>query len=200
MIELPPGVVPNRVRPSLIDFGGVLRPSGGGATTRVDRLGNRWRLELGFPPHRSRELGRVAVARLARAKTKGLRVEVPLDELQGVPGRPVVDGAGQAGESLAVRALTPGYTAREGWWLSIERAGPNGGQHFLHQLARSVTAGTDGRAALLLTPMLRVPFADGAAVHLSRPMIEGLVDGDEWGWEHSVDQLLTFDATIEEAA
>lgn len=144
------------------------------------------------------KVARVFVSRLLAAKSEGLRIEYPLlGEGQGIPGAPAVDGAGQAGKSLVLRGLTPHYAAKEGFWLSIEDAA---GQHYLHNVRATVVAGADGKASLSIEPALRVPFADGAAIHLDRPMIEGLVDGDEWGWQIPVNRLIALAVTIEEAA
>ena len=143
------------------------------------------------------KVARVFVSRLLAAKSEGLRIEYPLlGESQGIPGAPVIDGAAQAGMTIAVRGLTPHYACKEGFWLSIEDAS---GQHYLHNCRATVVAGADGRAVLPITPALRVPFADGAVIHLAKPMIEGLVDGDEWGWQIPVNRLIALAVTIEEA-
>lgn len=197
MIDLPVSPAPNGVNPRLIDYGTVLRSPTGGASLRVDRAGSRFAAEISWPPMKA-EVARVFVSRLLDAKSEGLRIEFPLlDVSQGIPGTPVVDGAGQAGKTLAVRGLTPGYVAKEGYWLSIEDAG---GQHYLHNARSTVVADGSGAAVLAITPALRVPFADGATVHLAKPMIEGLVLGDEFGWQIPVNKLIALSVTIEEAA
>src|SRR3546814_1909417 len=66
-------------------------------------------------------LSRIFIARLLKAKREGLRIPYPLiDVPQGAPGSPVVDGADQSGTTINLRGLTPGYAAKEGYWLSIE--------------------------------------------------------------------------------
>lgn len=196
MIELPASPAPNGVTPRLIDYGAVLRSPTGGASLRLDRAGSRFAAEVSFPPMKA-DTARVFVSRLLDAKSEGLRIEFPLlDVPQGSPGAPVVDGAGQAGKTLNVRGLTPGYVAKEGYWLSIEDAD---GQHYLHNVRATVRAAADGTASLAITPALRVPFADGATVHLAKPMIEGLVDGNEFSWQIPVNRLIALAVTIEEA-
>lgn len=196
MIELPPGVVPNAMQPALIDFGGVQRPSSGAAALRLNRPGNRYRCAFSIPPTQMNGHGRVIVSRLIRAKSEGLRLPFELTGVsQGSPGQPVVDGAGQAGMTLSVRGLTPHYTAREGYWMSVVTAG----QHYLHNIAGNVSAGDSGRAALPLSEMLRTPFPDGATIHLGKPMIEGLVVGDEQVWSISLAHHLSIEFEIEEA-
>lgn len=197
MIELPDGVVPNMVQPALIDFGSVQRPPLGGPLQRVNRLGNRFRVSVSLPPILNRDLGRVIVSRLLRAKTEGIRIEWELVGIeQGSPGSPLVKGAGQAGSSLLCDGFRAGYGFSEGFWLSIAVSG----QHYLHNVAVSGSADGAGEATLTLTPPLRVSPADNSPVHLQKPMIEGLVMGDEWAWEYSLAHHVGISFDIEEAA
>jgi hypothetical protein len=197
MIEFPPYAVPNGATPALLDFGGTLRPALGGPLQRVNRQGSRYQVAMTFPPFVGDREGRVVLARLLRAKQEGGRVEYPLPAPQPVSGAPVVDGADQAGSSLAVRGIFAQSAILEGWWLSIE---DTTGQHYLHNIAGGVIAGADGKALIPITPMLRKPFGDGCTVHLVRPMIEGLIDGDTLGWSVSVENFIGISFTIEEAA
>lgn len=197
MIVLPDGVVPNSVRPSLVDFGGVQRPPLGGEILRLNRLGNRFRVDVGLPPITNRDLGRVVVSRLLRAKTEGLRIEWQLVGIdQGSPGSPLVKGAGQTGSSLECDGFRPGYGVSEGFWLSIE----TGGQHFLHNVAAPGAADGSGELTLSLTPHMRKSPADNAFIHLQKPMIEGLVVGDEFSWEYSLAHHVGIEFQIEECA
>ncbi len=196
MIELPDYAVPNGAEPALIDYGMNLRPATGAAVQRVDRKGSRYRAEISLPPMKP-ERSRVVVSRLVRAKSEGIRIPYPLLEAQGAPGSPVVDGAGQAGTSLAIRGLNVGYSLKEGYWLSIEDAD---GQHYLHNCGSNVRVGSDGLATITITPALRVPFADGAAIHLAVPMIEGFVDGEAWSWAVPVNRLIAVSFPLEEVA
>lgn len=197
MIELPHDIGPAAFSMGLVDFGGVQRPSLGGRLTRVNRLGSRFMASVTLPPL---ELGRgrLFVSRLIRAKSEGLRMEIPLTlGEQGIPGvAAVVDGAVEAGTTLPVRGLVPGYVGLEGYWLSIVR----GGQHYVHSVAASFGADSAGDAVVTITPPLRVALVDGDAVHLARPMIEGLVQGDELGWEISLAHHTYISFAIEEAA
>lgn len=195
MIEFPDNIAPNGATPTLVDYGGVLRSAIGGATQKIDRLGSRFRVELTYPPM-SEVDGRIFVSRLIRAKREGLRVEYPLLSVdQGLPGSPVINGAGQVGFALSVRGLTPNYVGKEGYWLSIQRAG----QHYLHNVAANFAASAGGIASITIFPALRIPFLDGDIVNLGKPMIEGIVDGDEIGWQISLAHLIEFSVTIEES-
>ena len=105
MIELPSHIVPNSALPKQVDFGFV-QEAAGGAMTRIDRPGNKFEVELGFPPMKAAD-ARIFVARLNRARGQGLRVEYPLQgQSQGNPGSPVVDGTDSAGTTLKLRGLT----------------------------------------------------------------------------------------------
>ncbi len=195
MIEFPTNIAPNGVTPALVDYGGVLRSAIGGATQKIDRLGSRFRVELTFPPLEYQD-GSIFVSRLIRAKREGLRVEYPLLKVdQGIPGSPVVNGAGQTGYNIAVRNLTANYVGKEGYWLSIV----DGTQHYLHNVTTNFNANGSGVATIPIYPALRVPFSDGATVNLAKPMIEGLVDGDEIAWQISLAHHIEFSVTIEEA-
>jgi hypothetical protein len=91
-------------------------------------------------------VARVFISRLLEAKRVGrLLINFPLlGERQGSPGSPVVDGAGQAGATLKLRGLNPGYTIKEGYWLSIIDTND---QHYLHNARSMVRVGADGHRA-----------------------------------------------------
>ena len=196
MITLPSDMIPASVEVSELDFGMVLRPAQGGAVTRIDRPGNRHAAKVRMPPMVA-DRARVLLARLKRARREGLRLPYPLvGESQGVPGAPVVDGAVSGGTSLPVRALTAYYTAKEGYWLHVIDAD---GTRYLHSLAATVSADAAGEATLTLNEMLRAPLADGSAVGLSAPTIEGLVTGD-LSWPLSPGGLTVVEFVLEEVA
>ena len=191
MIELPASPAPNAMEPALLDYGQIQR---GASSLRVDRPGNRFRIAFGFPPMPP-EKGEVFTSRIADAKSKGIRVPLPLLVPQGAPGAPKVDGDGQAGTTLVVRDLTPGYVAKEGYWLTVVEADGTG---YLHRLTATVRADAAGDAALSIKPPLRAPFASGDRVELAAPWIEGFIDGEEWGWSVGVDRLIAPGFTVEE--
>lgn len=196
-IEFPANIVPNGAIASIVDRGGVQR---GASALRVDRLGNHYRAAMTLPPLDDEDGARVVVSRLIRAKRQGLRVPYPLLSVDqsGCGNSVVVDGAGQTGGSIRVRGLPPFAVVREGFWFSIESSS---GQHYLHNSGSEVTAGIDGRATLSVADtLLRRSFADGVRVHLTRPMIEGLIDGSQQDWELAVDHFTRIEFTIEEAA
>ena len=196
MIELPELPAPNSVSPALLDFGFVQRPALGARATRIERAGSRYSAQIGYPPLPPAK-AQLVISRMLRAKSEGLRIEFPLIEVsQGPPGVPVVDGAGQAGKSLAIRGLTPRYAFREGFWLTLIDAAS--GARYLHNCGTTVAAGADGRATIALAEALRVPFADGATILLAKPTIEGFVTGEEWQWQIPVERLIALSVPIEE--
>lgn len=197
MVELDGLPSPNGVEPSLIDFGITLRPSTAAEVLRVDRKGSRFRLMVSHPPMKP-ELSKIMVSRLIRAKREGLRIAFPLIGVdQGSPGSPVVNGANPIGHTLPVRGLTPGYQGKEGFWLSIE---DQNGRHYLHNVAADFTANGAGNANIPISPAIRWPFPDGSAVHLSKPMVQGFVEGEAWSWQIPLNKLIAVQYPLEEAA
>jgi len=195
VIELPGLPAPVEASASLIDFGGFVTPPLGGRTQRVDRLGSRFKLAVTMPPMPSAETGRIFVRRLIAGKSEGVRMEFPLLSFSpGAPGAPVVNGNGQAGRTLAVRGLAPGYLAREGQFFSHVHAGGR----CLYTIDADVAASGAGAATLAISPMLRVQPADGDALEFATPRIEGFVRGEEWSWAMSLDHLLRLEFAIEE--
>ncbi|WP_230769535.1 hypothetical protein [Sphingomonas sp. Leaf4] len=197
MIELPRHPSPNAATSTFVDRGGVLR---GATALRVNRGGNHYKIAVTYPPLDDEDKARVFVSRLIRAKRQGLRMPYPLLGVdQGRCGWGiVVDGAGQGGNTLKVRGLPRGGVVREGFWMSIEDAG---GQHYLHNVGGEVVADAAGKATLSVADtLLRRPFADGCRVHIARPMIGGLVEGDEVSWQLAVDLNTSIEFVIEEAA
>lgn len=192
MIELPDAPAPNGVDVELLDYGALLRSPTGGSSLRVNRAGSRFKAVVSYPPMKP-EVARVFSARLQRAKREGLRIEFPLLGVsQGSPGAPVVDGAGQAGTTLALRGLNPGYVIREGYWMT---AIDGDGGRYLHQSLSVVKVAGDGLAEISIEPPLRAPLPDGAEVLLAKPTVEGALI-DTIGWSYSIDRLVRFGGAI----
>lgn len=196
MITLPSSPAPSSVTPELIDFGLFQRPATGAKVTRIDRAGSRYRLEVGFPPMQA-DTARVFISRLLKAKSEGLRLTWPLLGVsQGTPGSPVVNGSGAAGTSLPLRGLTPGYTVKEGYWLTVV---DGSGNRYLHNVGANVTANGSGVATVTVTPMLRAALADGATVLLAEPTVDGLVT-EVFRWPLPTSRLIEIAFSMEEAA
>lgn len=197
MIELPDWAVPNAATLGYIDFGSFLNPGLGGEVQRLDRMGNRHKLAVGFPPLRSADKGRIFVSRVIRGKTEGVRMEVPLLGFKpGAPGNPLVDGAGQAGRSLVADGFTPNYTIREGQWFSLA----HDGRHYLHSVDAGVTANATGQVTLSISPMLRIEPDDNDVLHFAKPMIEGYITGEELMWSLSLEHNIGIEFELVEIA
>lgn len=195
MIELPDHIVPNGAAPLLVDFGHS-QESASGTMIRIERPGNRFQVELSFPPMVADD-GRQLAVRLTRAKNEGLRVDYPLQGVsQGAPGAPVVNGTDSGGRVLKLRGLTVGHVVKEGYWLNLIGSD---GVRYLHMVAGTVAVGSDGLATLAVEPPLRIFPADGDAVELARPVIEGQIVSDI-GWALSPGELAGgFSLTLREA-
>lgn len=178
-MELPDWASPNGVEPFAIPFGAWLAPPLGGEELFVARKGGRWGGTFTFPPMKADRAG-ILISRLSEAWFSGeiLKVEYPLAGVsQGNPGSPVIDGAGQGGKTINVRGFTPGYVAKEGYWLTLV---DENGRGYLHNHRAVVRADGTGAAALVMSPETRWPFADGAEVRLAKPTIEGKVTAQPW--------------------
>lgn len=160
MIILPTSPGARSATPRVLDFGGILEPSSGGATQRINRQGNRYAVSFVMPPLPNGDTGRVWVNRLVRGLSQGARMEYPLlDFAPGAPGAFVVDGGGQAGTSLKIKGGAPGYQFREGQPFSLY----TGGQYYLDFIAADVTANGSGEATIGLSQMLRVEPSNNAS-------------------------------------
>lgn len=167
-VELPTAITP-MMKPAVLDRGFIQR---GAASLRVDRLGNRNRMVFTYPPMNPEVAARYTT-KMKRALRRGLQIDIPLLIKQGIPGSPVVDGGDQAGDSIAVRGLTPGYVAKEGFWLTIVQSD---GTAFLHSVETTVTADGSGEATLEIEPPIHGVFEDGDTIELGKPYMQGFVD------------------------
>lgn len=196
MIELPDDIVPSGAQPRMVDMGFV-QESAGGTAVRIERPGNRFEVDLSFPPMTA-ENARTFVSRLMLAKASGLRVEYPLlGQGQGVPGAPVVNGTDSGGRMLKLRGLTAGYMVKEGYWLNLIGSD---GTRYLHLVTAPVRASATGTATLTVEPPLRIFPADGDDVELARPVIEGQVTS-EASWALNPGEIVNgIGITVREAA
>lgn len=179
----------------LLDFGNTQKGALGGASQRINRLGNRWAVNVTMPPLTPLQ-ARNWSAGLTAALQNGVRLAIVQPELPtGTPGTVRVNGAGQAGPALVCDGASAAYVARIGQWASVI----TGGRRYLYQIAADATATGGGALTLTLTTPLRVAHADNDLVELAAPEIEGLIVGlPEWGID--VDYLTRgFSFTIEEA-
>ena len=183
--------------PSVLDFGGVQAPPGGGAMQKLNRVGDRYTLTVTPPLLRSEPEGRIYASRLRRAKREGAIFAFPQDGLViGNPGTPLVSGAGQTGMTLDIDGMTPGYVVCEGQFFSIII----GGRRYLYAAAAQTAVNGAGQIALPIEVPVRVSPGDNAVCEFATPMIEGFLSGDDVRWELLREPFIQIpDFTITEA-
>lgn len=191
MIEL--NAVPNGFDVELVDTGETVRGLNG-AGQRQNRLGGHYKATFTFPPLKGESDARALKSQLTAGLRQGVKIELPLPMSQGLPGSPVVDGAGQSGTTLNVTGLTPYYAGRVGWWLNIIAAD---GTICLHDITAPFVADASGDAAISIEPPLRLPFDNGDEIELAHPVIAGYPE--EVRWNISLPYLGGFEVMIEEA-
>ncbi len=175
-IVLPQPRLPQRAVPKLLDYGADQKSAMGGAYQRLNRLGNRFALDIAYPRLKPEPDGRILAAALRQAKTEGALFPFPQPGLEiGNPGAPVVNGSDQQGAVLQLRGFTPNYVVRAGQFFSII----HGGRRYLAcaNFDQDWQATAGGLLALQIHPMLRVRPANGAVCEFAQPYIEGIVGG-----------------------
>ena len=175
-VELPDSPGPRSVSWQSLDFGGRLQGPLGGAAQRVNRLGNRWRVEVEMPVLTARQAREWSAALMQALRLGVVWKIIQPDTPTGSPGSPLVDGASQSGTSLVIDGLTPSYAYRVGQFISIIISG----QRYVYQLSESGKAATDGSATLSVEPPLRVPPNDGDTVEIAQPYLQGLIEAPSW--------------------
>jgi hypothetical protein len=194
-ILLPTDPVPQRWRPRVLDWGGELTPVLGGEVQRLNRIGDRLAVDVVLTATPDAALAQAYIARLRRGRRDGARLAWPqLNLAVGNPGAPTVNGGGQAGSSLAVKGLTPGYRVREGQFFSLV----SNGCRYVHMIAAASVVPPSGFATLPIEPMLRVLPSNHDVVELAAPMIEGLVSGLDQGWTVDIAGTVGLSFTITE--
>jgi hypothetical protein len=197
MITLPDYPSPAAADIGMVDFGAFLTPSLGGPVQRVERMGNRFRLSATMPPMKSDKLGRQWVSALIRGKQEGARIELPLGGFKpGTPGSPTVDGAGQAGRTLAITGATPNYVVRDGQWFNHVTAT---GERLLYMNVGETILDGSGDGTLDIEPMLRAEPGDGDAVDFGKPTIEGFIMGEEQMWSLALGNFIGIGFDLVEA-
>lgn len=161
----------------------VQRAAMNGARLPISRPGDHWAIEVETGTMGLMDARALGVDILmATANPVRLRIPQPGFDV-GTPGRNVtVAGDGQAGSSISLTGLTPGYHLRKGQFLTIETSGSGR----LYQVALATTADSEGDATVPIWPMLHVPPQDADPVEIGEPWIEGLIDD---GGGHEVGML-----------
>lgn len=180
------------VSPTLITARNSIVPAFGGPEQRRNRMGSRYSLKVQLEPMAPMDADEWADL---DDETETCVLVIPQPGIDvGVPGSPIVAGAGQAGANLAVSGLTPHYIVRKHQWLTVE----TGGQLFCYRARDYVVAAADGTATIALKTMLRKPPADGDTVDLAVPRIEGFVTLDADAWKVDGNHLISLAFEIKE--
>jgi hypothetical protein len=192
VITIPAKPLPQSATPRPIDVGAWQEPVAYGTTTRLDRPGNHFALDVAMPRLKPQQDGRIWLARLVQAVGGIARMGFPQPGFDpGAPGAATVDGANVAGTILPIAGLPAGYKVREGQFLNVLDAA---GNRYLHMATADAQASGAGKITIAITPMLRVPVANGSAVILDAPTIEGRVVGVDKGltWERAAARGVQF--------
>jgi hypothetical protein len=195
LLPASPGI--QTAKPRLLDFGATQTPPMGGPAQRLNRLGNRFAIDVTLPPASSFTDGPVFVSRLMQGLTEGVLYPFPQDMLIGAPGTSIeVNGGAQQGSSLQLKGFPAGYTVAEGQFASIIYAG----RRYLHAATAATTATSGGLMNLPIVPMLRISPNDSATVEFAQPMIEGFLSGNSLEWQLRTAPYIDVVFTITEAA
>ena len=173
--------LPWTATPSLIDYGVDQTAGSGGAQSRATRVGSRWAVKFSTLPDLSWADAQPFLAARLAAQAAGETVSCAWPQLpfSTAIGAPVVNGAGQGGNSLVVSGLTANTTALvAGLWFSMSI----GGRGYLYQLTAGATVDGSGNATLSIAPWIRAAPAGGEALNFAAPAIEGFLDRPGLDW------------------
>ena len=192
ILPVEPG--PSIMTPRPIFTRNETRPAtGAGPVGRNLRPGTRWAWDIELPPMDY-------VESLAWDDLLSEDDTVVMEILQpglviGDPGAaPLVNGSGQAGRTLNLKGVTPGYVFRKGQWLSVIQ----NGQRFAYKSSAAATANGVGNIAIPLRTMLRTLLSNNAVVEIAQPMVEGWPTPDPDSFKVGVDGLVAPRFTVEE--
>lgn len=188
--------LPTRNKPLRpLRFGGVMGSPVGGAILKLNRMGDRFAMDVETAPMRVEPEGRRWIAALWEAdRLGGILPVAQLGFNVMSPGTPVVATATAAGRLIPVVGLEPFYPVRVGQWLNYIV----GGRRYLEQATAQVIADAAGAAIIPIQNLLRVPLTAGATIDLAKPCIEGILQGD-LPIDLPVEQITSFKFSILEA-
>ena len=191
-LVLPTRPATSAMTPRPISSRNEQRPASQGPVNRYMQPGTRWAWDITLPPMpyvKSLEWDDL----LSESDTVIMKIYQPgLDT--GAPGSPLTDGASQIGRTLNLKNGEPGYPYRKGQWISL----PVNGQLFAYKVSAAITVGSDGRVALPLLTLLRLPPANNAVVDVAQPRAEGFATVDPASLEVATDRMVRLRFTLEE--
>lgn len=174
-VELPRHRVANASLPRPVLFSGNQQSPLGGPDLPVPRMGDRFAIDVRTTQLRSDGESQLLIAALIEATTADARF--PLYQL-GAPqrasyGLPVIDGAGQAGSTVALRGFEPSAAVMRGQFFSVVHAGGR----FVHMVTTTSIVPSDGKLSVGIWPMLRFITTGNEACEFDCPIIEGRLVG-----------------------
>lgn len=191
-LVLPTRPAPSSMTPRPISSRNEQRPASQGPVNRYMRPGTRWAWDITLAPQ-SYVASLAWDDLLSESDTVIMKIYQPgLDT--GEPGSPLIDGANQIGRTLNLKQVTPGYLFRKGQWISF----PVLGQLFAYKVRYAIAAGSDGKVALPLLTLMRLPPANNAVVDVAQPRAEGFATVDPQSLEVGTDRLVRLRFTLEE--
>ncbi len=191
-LVLPTWPGPRRMSPRPIYARNELVPTYGGPESRLIRPGTRWAWEVEYPPM-------TYVESLAFDDILSERDTLIMEILQpgldtGSPGPLAVDGANQAGLLLRLKNGAPGYTFVKGQWITV----PVDDQLYAYKTSAAAVVGSDGKIALPLRTMLRMPPAVNTAAEVVQPRAEGFATPADDAFTFNEDGLVRLRFTLKE--
>ena len=173
--------------PFFVDRGGLLEGTLGGSDQRINRIGSRWGLNVQLKPMQQQEAQKW-ISRLTRGLNEGIRIPFPSrTNWAGSNVTSTLNASLPAQSTVAALNLSgaaANKTIPEGTFFSIF----DGTRHYVHQIAEDVFLDASGDASNVdIWPMARKSFTTGQSVHVTKPMIEGFVRGNDGRMPWSID-------------
>lgn len=171
------------------------QPTHGGATKRINRLGDRFSFEVSI---RARgDQGSALVARLNAGRSDKVRIPIhQAVEYARVTGPVRVSTSISGGQSLNLNGLPAGHKLMGGQLISIKAVS---GVSYLHQIVNDATANASGVITLTVAPMIRTVLSVGDLVEVNDPVIEGYLAGSATEWTVDFMRSVQVGFTIVEA-
>jgi hypothetical protein len=176
-IQLPTGGL-SGIGEFLIDHTSKIGSATGvGPETEIERAGSKWGFTVTVSPKTAEEALEWKVLHRRGEPFLLDLIQPGLDV--GNPGTPLVSVGGQVGSQLPIKGLTPGYTLRNGQFLSIIV----GGQRYAYMVTAATIADGSGNATVPITPLLRAAPQLNDVVEIAAPKAEGWVSVPDDGFK-----------------
>lgn len=170
-----------------------LRSATGGNLQRVQRMGSHYEVEVRLPRMTAKD-ARAWLGLRAEGSLVRYAIQQP-DMVIGNPGTPTVNGTGQAGSSLAIKGMTPGYVIQLG--QAFNHTGSDGRVR-LYVAKAQVVVGGAGTVIVPLETMLLWPPLNNDVVSFTNVVIEGFANVSPHLWGADVAQHVGLEFSIEE--